>query len=115
MRKAPALILLLLAGVLASVCGGAAETPAAAELGFHIDPLGRNEIYFSDPSGSRTHLAESLPWDSFPAWSPDGSRIAFYSARDGDRDIYVAQADGSEVVNLSNNPAEDAFPNWSPD
>ena len=32
--------------------------------------------------------------DRSPAWSPDGSRIAFASDRDGDWDIYVMDADG---------------------
>ena len=36
--------------------------------------------------------------DGSPAWSPDGRRIAFYSERDGNADIYVMSADGSGVT-----------------
>jgi Tol biopolymer transport system component len=53
--------------------------------------------------------------DSQPTWSPDGTRIAFSSLRDGDRDIYVVNEDGSDEVRLTNLPGEDGFPQWSPD
>jgi len=54
--------------------------------------------------------------NSYPAWSPDGSRIAFESTRDGpDADIFVMQADGTGVVQLTRNDAYDGTPSWSPD
>jgi hypothetical protein len=42
-------------------------------------------------------------------------RIAFASNRDGNREIYVMNADGSGVTRLTNNPADDVVPSWSPD
>jgi Tol biopolymer transport system component len=53
--------------------------------------------------------------ESDPAWSPDGRKIAFVSDRDGNREIYVANADGSSPRRLTDNPATDQFPAWSPD
>ena len=50
-----------------------------------------------------------------PAVSPDGRRIAYSSARNGNIEIYVAGADGSGATNASNNPAWDDYPTWSPD
>ncbi len=50
-----------------------------------------------------------------PAWSPDGSKIAFTTTRDGNAEIYVMDADGSHPVNLSNNPATDVAGVWSHD
>ena len=50
-----------------------------------------------------------------PAWSPDGSQIAFDRARDGNFDIYVMNADGSGIVQLTHGQAVDARPAWSPD
>ena len=51
-----------------------------------------------------------------PAASPTEERlIAFTSARDGNLDIYTMRADGSELTNLTNNPAGDMDPVWSPD
>jgi TolB protein len=50
-----------------------------------------------------------------PAWSPDGRRIAFASARDGNSEIYVMNADGSSPVRLTEHPEQDDFPAWSRD
>lgn len=57
-----------------------------------------------------------------PAWSPDGSKIAFSSLRDNNPspsdngyDVFLMNADGSNQINLTNNPASDANPSWSPD
>ena len=54
-----------------------------------------------------------------PRWSPDGKRIAFVSARGGEmdqrNDIFVMDADGKNVRNLSLNPMEDFDPKWSAD
>ena len=50
-----------------------------------------------------------------PAWSPNGDRIAFETYRDGDTDIYVMNADGSNQERLTHHLGEDASPIWSPD
>ena len=42
------------------------------------------------------------------------SQIAFNSQRDGNREVYVMDVDGKNQRNLTNNPAEDAWPSWSP-
>jgi dipeptidyl aminopeptidase/acylaminoacyl peptidase len=49
------------------------------------------------------------------AWSPDGKEIAFASSRDGNREIYVMQADGSNLRRLTWDAAWDAYPAWAPD
>ena len=54
--------------------------------------------------------------NTYPAWSPDGSRIVFESTRDGpDADIFVMNADGSNVVQLTRNDSYDGTPGWTPD
>jgi Tol biopolymer transport system component len=62
--------------------------------------------------------------DAAPSWSPDGSKIAFESRRDEfgincglacNTNIYVANADGSGVTRLTDHPARDEWPAWSPD
>src|SRR5690348_14850117 len=60
-------------------------------------------------------LTNNSALDSGPAWSPDGSRIAFWSNRDGKSEIYVMNADGSDVRRLTNNLFDDYGPKWSPD
>lgn len=62
-----------------------------------------------------TRMTVSSGTDTYARWSPDGSRIAFTSNRDGNYEIYVMNANGSNVLNLSNHPATDQFPAWSPD
>jgi len=48
-------------------------------------------------------------------WSPTASKIAFMSDRNGNRDIYLMNADGSELQNLTNTPHPEGRPEWSPD
>lgn len=47
--------------------------------------------------------------------SPPVGKIVFESHRDGNGEIYVMDADGSNQVNLTNNPAWDGTPAWSPE
>jgi Tol biopolymer transport system component len=49
------------------------------------------------------------------AWSPDGSQIAFMSREESDAAIYVVQADGSELTQLTDGSGYDLNPAWSPD
>ena len=51
---------------------------------------------------------------AYPAWSPDGSQMAFASTFDGSWDIYVMQIDGSDLLQLTSHPAQDWHPTWSP-
>ncbi len=83
------------------------------------------EIYVMDADGgNQRRLTNNPASDHSPAWSPDGKRIAFISDRDGHpsripgwftSEIYVMNADGSNPQNLTNNPADDRKPSWSPD
>ena len=45
----------------------------------------------------------------------ENTKIAFVSNRDGNYEIYIMNADGSEQKRLTNNPTFDYFPSWSPD
>lgn len=47
-------------------------------------------------------------------YSPDGSRIAFVSDRDGNAELYVANADGTEPRRVTNTPAAESGPDWTP-
>lgn len=48
-------------------------------------------------------------------WSPDGRWLAFASSRDGSYDVYRADADGSNLIRLTDHPFSDFSPAWSPD
>jgi TolB protein len=48
-------------------------------------------------------------------FSPDGRKVAFTSLGDGNREIYVMNADGSGLFRLTRNKAEDTYPTFSAD
>ena len=60
------------------------------------------EIYRVEPNGSGLRrLTQSAGLDVGPSWSPDGAQIAFLSARNGKRALWVMAADGSEPRRLT--------------
>jgi Tol biopolymer transport system component len=64
----------------------------------------------------RTHkirrLTRSRADDTDASWSPDGKRVLFDTTRDGNREVYVMDADGSDPVNLTRHPADDWADTW---
>ena len=48
------------------------------------------------------------------AWSPDGTKLAFTTNRDGNPEIYVMNKEGGGLRRVTNNPAIDVSPTWSP-
>jgi TolB protein len=82
---------------------------------------GDYDIWMMNPDGTgQVNLADwEGDWDTTPAWSPDGARIAFSHERDGayeDSEVCLMNADGTGWVNLTNDHSTwDATPTWSPD
>lgn len=87
-----------------------------------------NEIYVMRADGSLPeNLTRHEASDLAPCWSPDGRRIAFTSDRNGERevgppgsghynsDIFIMNADGTGVRQLTFDPVEADDPAWSPD
>jgi TolB protein len=68
-----------------------------------------------DASSEAVNLTKHKGGDFHPAFSPDGKQIAFSSDRNGYREseIYVMQADGSNVRRLTRSPGWDGSPAWS--
>lgn len=66
---------------------------------------------------TRNLTATSGAHDKWPAWSPDGSTIAFISDKDGEEEIYCVKQDGSEppVQMTDGGSAMRYSPEWSPD
>ena len=97
-----------------------AWSPDGSKIAFTSNRDGGNsnyEIYVMNADGSnQRRLTFSDPaapaWDHEPTWSPDGTKIAFSSARDGNYEIYVMNADGSGQTNLTNSPGNDDQPSW---
>jgi Tol biopolymer transport system component len=77
---------------------------------------GPTQLWLVHPDGSGAHQLTTGGFGNTSAsWSPDGSRIAFSSTRDGNGEIYVIGVDGSGEARLTNAPASDWAPAWAPD
>ena len=82
------------------------------------NPSGRPHVYTIDlGTGAVRALTRGADWrDENPRWSRDGRRIAFKSTRArGDYDLYVIDADGGGVTQITDDPANDHDPVWMPD
>jgi ABC-type sugar transport system substrate-binding protein len=97
------------------------ETPSIpCNIVFETDRDGNHEVYSMAPDGSQMrNLTENPAYDAEPAWSPDGSRIAFVSnrlteEREGGNYILIMDADGSNVHPLTFED-DSAAPDWSHD
>lgn len=103
-------------------------SPDGAQLVFISPCRARGEVYEnlysdaglylmnSDGSGIAP-IAEALGANFDPAWSPDGTRIAFTSNRDGQNEIYTLEIASGQVTRLttSDGSIESAQPSWSHD
>jgi hypothetical protein len=77
----------------------------------------RAQVAVSAPDGSGRTVLTGEVCASDPAWSPDGSKIVFAAGGGpcgGDTEIYVMNADGSNVVQITSNSDEDGAPSWEP-
>ena len=82
------------------------------------NPQGRTRLYTLNlASGAIQALTRGRDHrDEVPRWSPDGTRIAFKSNRgSGNFDVYVMDANGGNVVRVTDHPAHDHDPVWMPD
>src|SRR6266487_4481997 len=78
---------------------------------------GKFQLYAAERSNlaQLTKLTPDTSSASDPAFSPDGSRIAYVSQRDGNAEIYVMNADGTGAVRVTNDPQPDGRPAFTPD
>lgn len=75
-----------------------------------------HQLFVVDADGQRlVRLTNSPSFDTEPAWSPDGSYIAFASDRSGPSDIWIMRSDGTEPINLTRSPSKDSAPSFSAD
>ena len=125
--RARLLAVLLLGGALAGLGGGSANAGSQATNGriafvsdgaCRFDPAVKNEDVFSmAPDGTgKANLSRNANPDSAPAWSADGTRLAFTRpGKGGGEDVFVMNADGKGQRNLTRSSPDDANPDWAPD
>ena len=122
MRRRTLTLGLLSAAVLTlSGCGGGGS--GRADLAFVSSRDGDYAIFVmaSDGSGQRRLTSQddeasaTVFFQVDPAWSADGSKIAFASRRTGSSDIYAMTSDGTATTRLTSGKENDSHPTWSAD
>lgn len=95
--------------VIASVSSG------CKKIAFAMTHNSAPDIYTICPDGSGlTNLTNNPSSDSQPAWSPNSTKIAFSSSRDGNNQIYVMDENGNNPIRLTTD-YENSSPIWLPD
>jgi Tol biopolymer transport system component/C-terminal processing protease CtpA/Prc len=69
----------------------------------------------SADGGVATPLTVGESYNSMPVWSPDGSKLAFASDRNGNLDVYVMPADGGRATRLTYHSADETPASFTPD
>jgi TolB protein len=75
-----------------------------------------SEVFVANADGSNARNLTNHPaFDGWPAWSPDGTLIAFASNRNGRYQIFIMKPDGTDVRLVANTEGRATVPRWSPD
>jgi serine/threonine protein kinase/Tol biopolymer transport system component len=93
-------------------------SPCAGRGEFYETIYNESSLYIINVDGTGLKQLTPAPGSDFePAWSPDGTRIAFTSVREGFRQIYAIDVDSQDISLLTNttDAIESSQPAWSPD
>jgi Tol biopolymer transport system component len=101
--------------ILAAAAQAMAEASTRTALAFAASRPGASGIYLITSDGVETRLTREIYDASHPAWSPDGKSIAFNARVNGREEIFVMDAGGANVRQLTENQGDNYYPSWSPD
>jgi len=126
-RRRSVLAVLALATTVAAIAGGSANAGSQASNGriayvsdaaCRFDPTLKNEDIFSmAPDGSgKADLTHNANPDGAPAWSADGTMLAFTRpGKANNDDVWVMTSNGKGQRNVTKTSPDDANPDWTPD
>lgn len=103
------------------ISGGVNTYPIMSPDGRHIayrKILGEmnSEVFVADADGRNPrNLTRHPSFEGWPAWSPDGSQIAFAGNRNARYQVFVMRADGNDVRLVANTEGRATAPKWAPD
>lgn len=81
-----------------------------------FESAGTTSLHLVAPDGTGEHELTGLHRTAFwPDWSPDGRLLAVAAESRTGLDIFTISTDGSQVTNVSDDPADEYSPSWSPD
>ncbi|RME08633.1 MAG: hypothetical protein D6803_00690 [Anaerolineae bacterium] len=93
-------------------------SPDGSRIVFSYSPGGPvANIYIINADGdvnSVVRLTDGNASDNYPTWSPDGQQVVFSSNRSGNWDLWVINADGSGLTQLTDDAFYDGYPHWGP-
>ncbi|MEO7603281.1 MAG: hypothetical protein ABIS39_08530 [Sphingomicrobium sp.] len=101
-----------------------APSPDGSQLLFQSTRSGKQAIWIAKSDGSSPHLlvdgAALGREPATPSWSPDGTRFAFAmrpadATLEEESEIYIAEANGTNIRRLTSTPGDDSHPHWSTD
>jgi tricorn protease len=108
---------------LAALCSSTASAQIDARM-FRYPAVSKDQIAFvyagdiwlvPKKGGTAVRLTSSPGEESFPRFSPDGTKVAYSASYDGNVDVYVVPATGGEPVRLTYHPMSDRVVGWTPD
>jgi len=94
-------------------------SPATGKIVCVRGSVAKGDIWVMDggspfPLLTAKKLTDNIDNNSSPVWSPDGRQIAFFSDTDGNKDIYIMNADGTNLRRLTYEKSSEGFPSWRP-
>jgi dipeptidyl aminopeptidase/acylaminoacyl peptidase len=110
----PPIVALLVVGLAHGETEHVTPIGSADGIAFAYAPEDASHIFVTR-GGELVQITDSDGSELAPGWSPDHTRIAFQSNRDGNWEVYVANADGTDVRRLTDDDAEDGEPGWAAD
>ena len=103
---------------LAGQSGQGRFSPDGRFIAYHNGPGSEaGDLYVVDAAASNQEgrrLTTGSHGDAEPAWSPDGTTIAFSSRRTGSREVFLIPAAGGEIEQVTDLRADASRPQWSP-